>query len=167
MNAIQRSCGFSSQQEKPQKFQNQHFHIVSLICHNSQKQTTTSLGDRIKMKQIVQFTVCKNKPLVLGECFKQTPCYKWLPSKICCRYAETALKNMQHVLYCRCWNYTLKLQVPTEAKNFLLIIPTNAFRLNKKPDRFKNDAWCFKPVELGLLPSKNLYVITTSLLAKV
>lgn len=30
------------------------------------------------------------------------------------------------------------------SKNFLLIIPTNIFRLNKKPDRFENDAQYFK-----------------------
>lgn len=54
--------------------------------------------------------------------------------------------NTSHTAGAEITLYTLKLQVPTEAKNFLLIIPINAARLNKKQDRFKNDTWCFKPV---------------------
>lgn len=147
VNIIQRSCGSTSKQEKPQKFKNQHasilFHLFARILGSRLQLLSKTV--KIRMKQIVQLTIYKNKHLMLGECFKQTPCNNWLPSKICCRYAEIALKNKQHLIL-QVLKIHCTLQVPTEAKNFLLIIPTNAFRLNTKPDRFKNDAWPCKPL---------------------
>lgn len=102
---------FSSKQEKTQKFRNKHtsilFHLFARILGSRLQLLSKTV--KIRTNQIVQLTLCKNKPLMVGECFKQPPCYNWSPSTICCRYAEIALENMQHILYCRCWNYILRI----------------------------------------------------------
>lgn len=102
VNIIQWSCGFSSKQEKTQKFKNEHasilFHLFARILGSRLQLLLKTV--KIRMNQIVQLTIFKSGGVL------QTPHCNWLSSKICCRYAEIAWKKMQRTSYCRCWNYT-------------------------------------------------------------